>query len=282
MHKLTLSISALALAAALAACSPAEEAEPDAAMTDEAAMTEDMTAAVEEDPVDVTASQEMTLAERIAMAERPDADTQIDQMRRPAEVLTFAGVEEGWNVADLGAGGGYYTRVLSAAVGESGHVHSQNFDWIVSRYPQVTQAMDALEANYGNVTSHVTTDTAPLEGMETPLDAVFIVLLYHDVLIEEGEDIAAMNRAIHDGLRPGGVYVIVDHSAREGTGTDDSSTLHRVEESLVRSQVEAAGFEFVGESDVLANIDDDMTLNVFDESIRRQTDRFVLLFRKPE
>ena len=91
-----------------------------------------------------------------------------------------------------------------------------------------------------------------------------------------------MNQAIYDGLRPGGVYVIVDHAARDGSGDADINELHRIDEAFVRAQVEAAGFELQGEADILANADDDRTLNVFDPSIRRHTDRFVLVYRKPE
>lgn len=287
MKTLFTTISAAAMLAALAACSPAEDAANDAAMTDDAAMSEgmgnDTTAMTEE--ADTGVAEEaapMTLSERLANADRPEGDVELDAMRHPAEILAFAGLEPGWHVADLGAGGGYYSRVLSAAVGAEGHVYSQNYDWIVERYPNVVNAMDALEAGHSNITTHVTTDTAPLEGMDTPLDAVFIVLLYHDVVLEEGEDLAAMNQAIFDGLRPGGVYVIVDHAARDGSGDADISELHRIDEAFVRAQVEAAGFELQGEADILANADDDRTLNVFDPSIRRQTDRFVLVYRKPD
>jgi predicted methyltransferase len=281
MKTLFTTISAAAMLAALAACSPAEDAADDAAMTEDTALSEDMageTAMTEE----AAEPAPLSLAERLANADRPEGDVELDAMRHPAEILAFAGLEPGWRVADLGAGGGYYSRVLSAAVGAEGHVYSQNYDWIVERYPNVVNAMDALEAGHSNVTAHVTTDTAPLDGMETPLDAVFIVLLYHDVVLEEGEDLAAMNQAIYDGLRPGGVYVIIDHAARDGSGLEDLESLHRIDEAFVRQQVEAAGFELQGEADILANADDDRTLNVFDPSIRRQTDRFVLVYRKPE
>lgn len=277
-------ISAAAMLAALAACSPAEDTADDAAMTEDAVLSGDTgsdTAAMTEEAA-APEPAPLTLAERLANADRPDGDVELDAMRHPAEILAFAGLEPGWHVADLGAGGGYYSRVLSAAVGAEGHVHSQNYDWIVERYPNVVNAMDALEAGHSNVTTHVTSDTAPLDGMETPLDAVFIVLLYHDVVLEEGEDLAAMNQAIYDGLRPGGVYVIIDHAARDGSGLEDLESLHRIDEAFVRQQVEAAGFELQGEADILANADDDRTLNVFDPAIRRQTDRFVLVYRKPE
>lgn len=286
MKTLFTTISAAAMLAALAACSPAEDAADDAAgnanSAEDAALSEEMggeTAAMTEEAAEPAP---LSLAERLANADRPEGDVELDAMRHPAEILAFAGVEPGWHVADLGAGGGYYSRVLSAAVGAEGHVYSQNYDWIVERYPNVVNAMQALEDGHSNVTTYTTSDTAPLEGMETPLDAVFIVLLYHDVVLEEGEDLAAMNQAIYDGLRPGGVYVIIDHAARDGSGLEDLESLHRIDEAFVRQQVEAAGFELQGEADILANADDDRTLNVFDPSIRRQTDRFVLVYRKPE
>lgn len=277
MKQTTAGLAAIALIAALAACSPAAEEDSGAETAGEAAVMQGADDAAAPQPE----TEPMSLAERLADADRPEGDVELDAMRHPAEILSFVGVEPGWRVADLGAGGGYYTRVLSAAVGGDGHVHTQNFDWIVERFPNVSSAMDAMEAGHSNVSAHVTGEDAPLEGMETPLDAVFIVLLYHDVVLEPGEDLAAMNRAIYDGLRPGGLYVIIDHAARDGSGTEDLESLHRIDEALVRQQVEAAGFELHGESDILANPDDDRTLNVFEPAIRRQTDRFVLVYRKP-
>ena len=107
-----------------------------------------------------------------------------------------------------------------------------------------------------------------------------MVLFYHDTAWD-GTDRAAMNRAIFDALRPGGVYLVVDHNAPEGSGLAAVNDTHRIEASVVRAEIESAGFIFDGQSDVLANAEDPRDISVFDDSIRRMTDRFVYRFRKP-
>jgi predicted methyltransferase len=96
-----------------------------------------------------------------------------------------------------------------------------------------------------------------------------------------GLDLVAFNKVIYASVRPGGVYVVLDHSAPAGSGVSDTNTLHRIDEATVRKEVEAAGFVFDGESKVLANPADPRTVKVFDPSIRGHTDQFVLRFRKP-
>ncbi|MEE2526578.1 hypothetical protein V0U79_09380 [Hyphobacterium sp. HN65] len=219
---------------------------------------------------------------------RPESETARDAGRHPADVLTFAGVQPGWRVAELGAGSGYYSRILSSAVGADGEVISENMDWLIQRFPSTDEAISSLASERSNVTRLVTPTASVLEGYENELDAAFMMLIYHDqtwqpegIPTPTAEDRAAMNRSIYDALRPGGVFLVVDHRAEDGTGDSMAGVHHRIDEAFVREEVLAAGFELVAESDLLANPDDSRTTSVFDPSIRGNTDRFVLLFRKP-
>lgn len=217
----------------------------------------------------------------VADQSRPDEDRMLDVNRHPAEVLAFAGIEHGWRVADLTAGSGYYTRVLSTAVGEEGHVYSHNPSWIADRYPEPNAALGAFAETRENTTHIVSPIEDFADGIEAPLDAVMMVLFYHDTAWDE-TDRAAMNREIYDALRPGGAYLVIDHHAPEGSGLEHVNTTHRIDAAVVREEIEAAGFELEAESDMLANPDDPRDISVFDDSIRRMTDRFVYRFRKPE
>jgi len=222
-----------------------------------------------------------SIEEAVADQTRPEEDRLLDVNRHPAEVLHFAGVEHGWRVADLTAGAGYYTRVLSTAVGPEGHVYSHNPSWIAERYPEPNEALAGVAEERENVTHVVSPIEEFADGIEDPLDAVMIVLFYHDTAWDE-TDRAAMNRAVYEALRPGGVYIVIDHHAPEGTGLEHVETTHRIDAAFVREEIGAAGFELDGESDMLANPDDPRDISVFDEEIRRMTDRFVYRFRKPE
>lgn len=258
-------------ALAVVACSPAEEAPPpvDAAI-EEAPQAEAVTVNVMPEAIE----------RAVADASRPSEDRQLDINRHPAEVLAFAGVEPGWRVADLTASSGYYSRVLSTAVGEGGHVYAHNPSWVAEQFPEPNIALAELSAQRVNIThvvSRIEDFSADIEG---PLDAVFMVLFYHDTTYDE-TDRAAMNQAIFDALRPGGVYLVIDHHAPEGTRGEHGNTTHRVDAMFVQQEVMAAGFELALESDMLANPDDPRDISVFDASIRRNTDRFVYLFRKP-
>ena len=217
----------------------------------------------------------------LADESRPEQERAQDAGRRPGEVLMFAGLEPGWHVADLTAGAGYYTRILSGAVSADGHVYAHNPSWVAERFPEPNEALGAYAAEHANIT-HVVAPTEDFAAeIEEPVDAVFMVLFYHDTYFD-GTDRAAMNQAIYDALRPGGVYIVIDHHAPEGSGAETGDTLHRMEASLAEAEITAAGFVLDGQSDVLANPDDPRDISVFDPAIRRQTDRFVYRFRKPD
>ncbi|WP_417494759.1 class I SAM-dependent methyltransferase [Maricaulis sp.] len=271
--RLLFCLSAAALA--LAACSPSGET--DTAPAAAPAGGDDASAAAaapQADPMPVM------IEAALADASRPEEDRLLDVARHPAEVLAFAGLEHGWQVADIVPGGGYYARVLSTAVGEEGHVYAFNPSWVAEAFADGNTALGELADSRSNMTRVV----APLEGLDaaidTPLDAVFMVLFYHDTA-HSGTDRAAMNQAIYDALRPGGVYIVIDHHAPDGSGVTFVNDTHRIDAQVVRDEVMAAGFVLDGESEMLANPADDRTGSVFAPDIRRHTDRFVYRFRKP-
>src|SRR3984957_2683108 len=219
----------------------------------------------------------------VADSNRPDADKLRDANRKPAQTLEFLGVKPGEQVAEILPGGGYFTRLFSKAVGPSGHVYALVPERPASapaNLPDLAGAVKAIAAdpNYPNVTVVV----QPLSKLVTPapVDLVFTAQNYHD-LHNFPVDVVAFNRTILDSLKPGGLYVVLDHSAPAGSGLTDTKSLHRIDADVVKQEVTAAGFEFVGASDVLANAADSRTAIVFDPSIRGKTDQFILKFRKP-
>lgn len=221
------------------------------------------------------------VAAAISDAARPAEDVARDAKRHPAELLAFAGAVEGDIVVDWVPGGGYFTRLFAPIVGESGRVMALVPSELEGKYDLGKNAV-ALEEAYPNVRAVIEPmlETASIEGA-----AVFWTSQnYHDLHTPGfgNVDAVAFNRQVFGMLKPGGVYVIVDHAAAAGSGIETAETLHRIDPAIVRQEVEAAGFVFDGESDVLRNAADDHTLNVFDEKVRGQTDQFVYRFRKPE
>ena len=268
----------------LASCSPA--ADEDIAANDAVidASGEDMGTPISEAAVEVADTDAVTRA--IADASRPEEDRALDEFRLPGDVMNFAGVTTGWRVADIVPGGGYYSRVLSTAVGESGHVVAFNPDWVAQAYTETNTRQIELADSRANMTHMINALEAFNAEIDAPLDAVFMVLFYHDTFnstpTRPETDRAAMNSQIFDSLRPGGVYPVADHAAVDGSGSDATDTFHRVDAALVIEEITAAGFVLDGQSDMLANAEDTREVGVFDSSIRRRTDRFVLRFRKPE
>ena len=221
----------------------------------------------------------------VADPARPAADTQRDADRKPAAMLEFAGVKPGMTVADLIPGSGYFTRLFSAAVGPSGKVYAVS----TSKAPDApADAPDrsaavraiAADAHYANVT---VVPLGPKEfALATPADVVWTSQNYHDVHNIKDVDVAGFDKAVFAALKPGGVFIVLDHSAEAGSGFRDTGTLHRIDEEAVKKEVESAGFKLAGESDVLRNKDDPRTAKVFDPAIRGRTDQFILKFVKPK
>jgi predicted methyltransferase len=224
------------------------------------------------------------IAAAIADASRPDADKQRDSNRKPAETLAFAGVKPGDAVAELLPGGGYFTRIFSKVVGPAGHVYalvpapSPNAPVDAPDFSARVKAI-AADPNYSNV-SVVVEPFSQLKA-PVPVDLVWTSQNYHDLHNFPGLDVGIFNQLVFDALKPGGIYLILDHAAQPGTGARDTATLHRIDVETVKKEVLAAGFVLVGSSELLRQSGDSRTVKVFDPSIRGKTDQFILKFRKP-
>ena len=206
-----------------------------------------------------------------------------DAARKPAELLAFSGIKPGDRVGDLIPGGGYFTGLFSLVVGPAGHVYSI--------WPQEYVKVDAEEISnvksgsadprFPNVT--ILIEPAAVFAAPESLDLVWTSQNYHDYPdpFMGPTDPALLNKAVFAALKPGGVFMVVDHVAQAGSGLRDTNTLHRIDPAVVKAQVTAAGFVFEGESMVLHNPADPHTAAVFDKSIRGHTDQFAFKFRKP-
>jgi predicted methyltransferase len=225
----------------------------------------------------ITASSPHIVA-AVASSMRPEADRARDADRKPAEMLAFAGIAPGQRVADFIPGGGYFTRIFSEAVGTGGKVYAL----LPPPNPQrPDDAFRAVAAQYANV--EIVQQSFTTLTVAEPCDAIFTAQNYHDLhLATLALDVAAVNRQIFAALKPGGVYVVVDHSAKSGADVGVADTLHRIDPAIVRRELEAAGFVYDGDSGVLRNPADTLELAVFDPAIRGETDQFVMRFRKPE
>jgi predicted methyltransferase len=211
--------------------------------------------------------------------EAPDRTPEMtarDANRKPAELLTLARVEEGDRIAEFAAFGQYFTTMLSAAVGPEGRVYMYDLPYTAERSEATSRAFVEAHPN----TEYQLVDYNDVE-LPSDLDAVHIVLYYHDLPLN-GIDTAAFNQKIYDALKPGGIYFIVDHNAPAGSGTEYTESAHRIDPEVIRTEVTAAGFELVEDSDLLSNPDDDLTSMVFSPGTRGTTDQSVLVFQKPE
>jgi predicted methyltransferase len=211
------------------------------------------------------------------------ADAGADARRKPAELLAFAGVKPGDAVVDLIPGGGYFTRIFAKLVGPTGHVYVVwPTQYANEAHPDPENSQKLAETpGYGNIS--VLLQPAAAFSVPKPVDLVFTSQNYHDYpdKFMGKVDPLAFDRQVFDALKPGGVFLIVDHVAEAGSGMRDTETLHRIDPAIVKQQLAATGFVFDGESDVLRNPADDHKRLVFDPAIRGHTDQFVYRFRKP-
>lgn len=206
----------------------------------------------------------------LSHAERPENERQLDAARKPDQVMTFYGVKKGDRVADLLAARGYYTVIMAQIVGADGLVYSTN-----------PRPRDEWSDRFKRPPfTNVRTVVGPMDETGLPqdgsLDFALTHLNYHDLSREVR---MGMNKRVLAALKKGGLYGIVDHSAREGSGDSDSKTLHRIDKRLVIKEVTDAGFKLVGEGNMLSRPDDKRDFNV--NKVRNQNDRFVLKFVKP-
>lgn len=213
----------------------------------------------------------------VASPDRSEADRQIDARRKPELLLAFTGVRRGMKVLDMGAGAGYSTELLARAVGPDGRVYAQESP---SASPRARERFDerAKTPPMRNTVRVLREYDDPVPAGVGDLDLVTFLFAYHDTAFM-AVDRAKMNRALFDALKPGGVLVVSDHSAQPGAGTSVVKTLHRIEESTLRREIEAAGFRLVAEADFLRNPGDMRDAIVFRP--RTPVDEFVLKFVKP-
>lgn len=220
----------------------------------------------------------------LAHPARPGGDRDDDALRKPAEVLAFAGVKPGMDIFELEAGGGYYTELLSRLVGPAGTIILHNpasFDSFVDA-PLSERLKGGRLANVRRVKS----DFDELEAPDDSIDMATWFLGPHELYfappgVEDFGDVEGAYAEVYRILKPGGLFVILDHAAPAGSPTTTGGDLHRIDPAIVKGLAEASGFDFVAESDILFNPDDRYDLGVFDPIVRRKTDRFLLKYRKP-
>jgi len=222
----------------------------------------------------------------VADSSRPAADKARDAERKPAECLAFAGIKPGESVIELAPGKGYYTRLLSLSVGPKGKllvIASPRRPDAPADAPAPSAPIHAIadDSHYGNIT--ISEQRA--KELSLPPDSADLVWTsqnYHDFHNVKDIEVANLDKVIYNTLKPGGVFLVIDHVAEAGSGFRDTNTLHRVDPEAVKKEVESAGFKYEGESEVLRNKDDPHTAKVFDPSIQGHTDQFVFKFRKPK
>jgi predicted methyltransferase len=267
-------IALLTLASVVAGCDrPASESEPAASEPESAA------AAVVE--ADVS-----TYAAAVASETRPEADRDSDASRKPEAVLEFFGIQPGDIVLEMWAGGGYYTELLAHVVGESGKVVA-HANTPILKFAGEEHAKRHADNRLPN-TEVLLAENNELALEANSIDVATIILNYHDLYWSSEEygwdqiDVPAFLAELYKGVKPGGTLGIVDHQAVSGSPAETGNTLHRIDSAIVIAELESVGFVLDGESNVLANPEDDHTKGVFDPEIRGKTDRYVLRFKKLE
>jgi predicted methyltransferase len=220
----------------------------------------------------------------IAASDRSEKDRHLDAGRKPGEVLAFFGIAPGQKIGELFAGTGYTTELLARTVGEQGHVWAENTKEILDKFARKPWDERTAKPVMKNVTALERPIDDPFTSDVNDLDAVIFILNYHDTVWMKA-DRAKMNKAVFAALKPGGVYGIVDHSGVAGSGVRDVETLHRIDETVVKQEILAAGFQLATESDLLRNPADARDWNASPKAAadrRGTSDRFVLRFVKPK
>lgn len=234
-------------------------------------------------PVDTT-SPLLVVPPHISAAcsceQRSEQERNRDTGRKPDQVLTFFNVQSGTRVGEIQSGGGYFSGLLSAVVGDTGHVYAHNAPSSIARRKGVNPIDERIkEYGLSNMTPLVGPVDAP--GFPGDLDAVFMIMTYHDACYSE-VDRAVLNKTVFECLKPGGIFGILDHAAREGKGFDDAHECHRIEKCTLIDEVTQYGFELAGETDCLANDEDTRDKIPFEKGLRDHTCRFVVKFKRPE
>jgi predicted methyltransferase len=214
----------------------------------------------------------------VSSGDRSDADRVLDQRRDPEKLLEFYGVRPGMRVLDMSAGRGYNAELLARVVGRGGRVYAQNSPTLLQAAAKAAFEERLKTPPMANVVHVVRDFEDPIPPDARNLDLVTFNFNYHDTAWL-GTDRARMNRAVFEALKPGGVYIVADHSAKPGAGVSVAKSLHRIEERVVREEVQAAGFRLVASGDFLRNPADPRDVTVFKNPVRN--DEFVLKFVKP-
>jgi predicted methyltransferase len=214
----------------------------------------------------------------VAAPDRSDADRQTDRRREPARMLAFTGVKAGMKVLDMEAGAGYSTELLARAVGPNGVVYAQDSAAVIERFVKDKFDIRAQSPAMKNVVHVIRNFDDPIPPEVSGLDLITFFFAYHDVTYMP-VDRAEMNRKMFAVLKPGGLLVIADHSARPGDGIAVAKTLHRIEESVLRQEIEAAGFKLAEEGNFLHHPEDPRDAAVFRP--QAPVDEFVLKYQKP-
>jgi len=234
-------------------------------------------AAAQAVPADVAAA--------VSAPGRPAEAVALDEVRRPAEVLGWLGLERGDRVLDYFTGNGYYAEIMARAVGPTGSVTGWNSSGF-GRNERVAAALSAIRQRSPNTGFYFTPTTA-LSFAPNSYDFAMLHLVYHDAYWESARfglpriDPNTVTQALFSAVKPGGIVAVIDHVGASGDTRAVVEATHRIDPAVVRADFERAGFVFDGESQLLRNPQDNTSTNVFDPSIRGRTDRFVYRFRKP-
>ena len=242
----------------------------------------------------VTAAEidENAVLRAMAKQGRLAADVARDQRSKPESVIPLLHIQPGDTVVDIFGSGGYYSELLASVIGTEGEVLLHNNDgfeaWGINGLKDRFESRDP-----GNIVRH-TRSGINLDLGEGTLDAALIVMALHDIYVTpkryNGEEYVPVGRPanskyffeqIYQALKPGSRFVVVEHAGDPAMESEEVFDLHRMFESLARSEAVSAGFRFVESSDALRNPKDDRSMIVFDSDIKGQTDRFVLSFEKP-
>lgn len=238
----------------------------------------------------ISQHSQSTLSTLLKDPKRPADDAIRDPLRLPHKIMAFSGISPGDRVLDLFAGAGWYTELFSRAVGKDGKVYAQN-DSVIWRFAEKPLNVRTADNRLANVVRLDRIDIAEINLPDNSLDLVFSALNYHDLFFTEftrdGKttrvrdgyvDHKAALAAVKRLLKPDGVFVIVDHAAKPGSGYEAANALHRIDPQIVKTHLSEAGFTLVEEAFYLRNEKDDLSVNVFEPEIRGRTDRFVFKF----
>jgi predicted methyltransferase len=216
------------------------------------------------------------IVQAVESAERSAEHKARDFNRKPAELLTLSEVKPGDTVVEFASFGQYFTTLISDIVGPKGKVYMYDLPYTEQRAGAASRTFVETHAN----SKYELVDYNTLQ-LPSNIDVVFNVLYYHDLSLNN-IDIASLNKRIFDALKPGGIFLVVDHNAEPGSGRRDTKAIHRIDAALIKQEVLAAGFELAEDSKLLSHPEDDHTKMVFTPGTRGVTDQSVFKFRKPK